>query len=141
MTDETERPDDRRDPDDRVLVRPVPQHTDPRGAVFEPLGAEALGHQRNAHVVLSEPGAVRGNHVHRRATEVLVVHGPALVRYREAGEVRDVDVPDAEVVSFTIPPGVPHAIVHTGSRQGLLVAFRDTAHDPDDPDTERVELL
>lgn len=124
-----------------VGVRRVEQHTDARGAVYEPLDPEALARQRNAHVVLTGPGHVRGNHLHRKSTEVLAVHGPARVRFRDAGGLRDVHVEPGDVVAFTIPPGVPHAILNTGTEPSLLVAFRDTAHDPEAPDTERVELL
>lgn len=124
-----------------VVIRRLDRHTDPRGEVFEPLDADALPAQRNVHVVLTKPGHVRGNHFHHQTTEVLVVRGPATVRLREDGRTRDVEVADAEVLSFTIPPGVAHAIVGTGSEPNLLVAFRDTPHDPGDPDTERVELL
>jgi UDP-2-acetamido-2,6-beta-L-arabino-hexul-4-ose reductase len=124
-----------------VTVRRIERHTDRRGEVFEPLGAAELAGQRNVHLVVTDPGHVRGNHVHRTSTEVLVIRGPARVRLREDDQTRDVDVPAATVLSFTVPPGVAHAIVGTGTEPNLLVAFRDTEHDPDDPDTERVELI
>lgn len=124
----------------RVHIERLEQHTDPRGSVFEPMGAAELAAQKNVHVVLTEPGAVRGNHLHRRSTETLVVRGPARLRYRAGGTARDVDVEAGDVVSFTFPPGVPHALVNTGTEPQLLVAFRDTEHDPADPDVERVEL-
>lgn len=125
----------------RVVVRRLERHADERGTVFEPLGPDDLPRQRNSHVVLTEPGCVRGNHVHDRGTEVLVVRGPARVRFRDAAGERDVDVAAGDVVSFTVPPGVPHAVLNTGAEPNLLVAFRDVAHDPHGRDTERVELL
>lgn len=125
----------------RVEIRRIEQHRDGRGAVFEPMGADNLGRQRNVHLVWTEPGCVRGNHVHRLGTEVLAVRGPARVRYREGSALRDVDVPSGEVVAFTIPPGVPHAILNTGAEPNLLVAFRDREHDPSAPDAEPVVLL
>jgi len=97
--------------------------------------------QRNVHVVLSEPGEVRGNHYHRLGTEVLVVRVPALVRFREVGELRDRRIPEGEIHRFVIPPGVPHAIRHEGTGQGLLVGFNSQAHDPENPDTFRELLL
>ena len=53
------------------------------GSVFEPLEPECLPSQRNIHVVVTEPGCVRGNHYHTRGTEVITVQGPALVRIRD----------------------------------------------------------
>jgi dTDP-4-dehydrorhamnose 3,5-epimerase-like enzyme len=126
---------------DPVRIEPIDPHSDARGVVFEPLTGTALAGQRNVHVVITEPGAVRGNHVHRRATETLVVRGPARVRYRFDGNVRDVDVAAGEVMAFTFPPGVAHAIRAEGRQANVLVAFRDTTHDRAEPDVEAVALL
>jgi UDP-2-acetamido-2,6-beta-L-arabino-hexul-4-ose reductase len=93
------------------------------------------------HVVVTEPGMVRGNHVHRLGTEVLVVVGGAEVRLAEGDEVRDYEVPEGMVQRFVIPAGVAHAVRHTGSGPGLLVSFSTREHDPAAPDTYRVELF
>jgi len=68
-----------------VVRKSFTVHHDARGAVFEPLTAIALAAQRNVHVVLTEPGQVRGNHYHTRSTEVATLYGPALVRLKESG--------------------------------------------------------
>lgn len=62
------------------------QARDARGVVFEPLASAQLGAQRNVHVVLSAPGAIRGNHFHRVLHEVTVVMGPARVAWRPAND-------------------------------------------------------
>lgn len=116
-------------------------HADARGFVFEPLLEREIAAQRNLHVVLSLPGAVRGNHMHGRRTEILAVVGPALVRYRENGELRDVTLGETEVVRFEFPPGVPHAIKNTGSRPQVILSFNDQPHDPASPDVTAVPLL
>lgn len=103
---------------------------DARGSVVEPLGGDAIAAQQNVHVVWTEPGFVRGNHYHERGTEVMTVWGPALVRLREAGVVRDVEVPGEAVFRFVIPPGVAHAVLNTGAAPNLIVAFNTVAHDP-----------
>lgn len=116
---------------------------DARGLVVEPLGPAELPHQRNAHLVLTAPGGVRGNHYHRLGTEVFVLIGPGLVRLRdgEAAEVRDVRVAPGEVVRFFIPPGVAHAIQNTGEQSLVLIAFSTQAHDPQAPDVVRDVLI
>jgi dTDP-4-dehydrorhamnose 3,5-epimerase-like enzyme len=116
-------------------------HTDARGVVFEPLAGDRIAQQRNAHVVISRPGVVRGNHCHLRGTETIAVAGPALVRIREDGKLRDIEVPDQEVYRFTLPPKVPHAIKNTGDRPNLLVAFNTCGHDPQLPDTVQDILI
>ena len=124
-----------------VTIEPLVCHRDNRGSVFEPLDPERLPSQRNVHVVVTEPGCVRGNHYHTRATEVLTVQGPALVRVRDEQGVQDTLIPEGAVTRFTIPPGMAHAIQNLGTRPTLLVAFRDRADDPADPDVVREVLL
>ena len=124
-----------------VLVDEIDCHGDARGVVFEPLAPDMLARQKNAHVVITHPGEVRGNHVHRHGTEMLAVMGPALVRFRESGERRDVTIPAGAVYRFCFPPGVPHAIRHSGPETGILVAFNTVEHDPAAPDTIEEVLI
>lgn len=124
-----------------VVRESVRVHRDRRGLVFEPLNGDELLAQSNVHVVITEPGAVRGNHRHLRGTEVLAVIGPALVRTRVEGVLRDTHVSAGEVVRFTFPPEVAHAIQNTGDRPQVLVSFNTAAHDPADPDVIRDVLI
>jgi dTDP-4-dehydrorhamnose 3,5-epimerase-like enzyme len=125
----------------RVEIQRLRVHADDRGAVFEPLEPELLTGWRNVHAVITEPGAIRGNHRHLRGTEVTAVLGRALVRYRAGERVEDVEVPDGEAWRFVFPAGVAHAFRNTGSRPFVLISFNTEAHDPARPDVERVELI
>ncbi|HEV7432742.1 MAG TPA: hypothetical protein VGN77_06830 [Steroidobacteraceae bacterium] len=125
----------------RVLITKLKVHSDARGAVFEPLEPRLLAGWRNVHAVMTEPGAVRGNHRHLRGTEVSSVLGTALVRYQEGGVIRDALVPANEVWRFQFPPGVAHAFKNTGERSFLIVSFNTELHDPAAPDAERVDLI
>ncbi len=125
----------------RVRIESVKTHRDARGALFEPLDDAALAAQRNVHVVLTQPQEVRGNHVHELATETTTVVGPCLVRLKESGAVRDVDVPAGETWRFTIPPGVVHAYRNTGAGTMVLVSFSTRLHDPNGSDTRREQIL
>lgn len=116
-------------------------HGDARGVIFEPLEPGLLSGWRNVHTVVTEPGAVRGNHRHVRGTEISAVLGPALVRYRTADGVREVHIPENECWRFTFPPGVAHAFKNTGTRPFVLVSFNTEEHDPARPDVERDELI
>ncbi|HEY2804395.1 MAG TPA: cupin domain-containing protein [Gemmatimonadales bacterium] len=115
--------------------------SDDRGYVFEPAGADDLPGQRNVHVVMTRPGAVRGNHVHARGTEILTVVGPALIRVRESGALRDVQVAPGAVMRCLFPPGVAHAVRNDGDEPQILVAFNTVEHDPAAPDVARDQLL
>jgi dTDP-4-dehydrorhamnose 3,5-epimerase-like enzyme len=109
--------------------------TDQRGFVFEPLSTGDFASQRNAHIVISLPGIVRGNHYHIKGRETITVLGPSLVRFREHGEIKDVVIPEKEAWRFVFPPGVSHAIKNLGKESNILIAFNTKEHDPVHPDT------
>ncbi|MGB6307379.1 MAG: hypothetical protein WBF89_06260 [Steroidobacteraceae bacterium] len=125
----------------RVVVQAMKTHRDARGSVFEPLTDSELGAQKNVHVVLTQPNEVRGNHMHRTAVETTSVVGPCLVRLKEAGTVRDLEVPAGETWRLTIPPGVVHAFRNTGDSMMVLVSFSTNLHDPSGSDTLRESIL
>jgi dTDP-4-dehydrorhamnose 3,5-epimerase-like enzyme len=124
-----------------VTIQAVKTHRDARGALFEPLTDAELQDQKNVHVVLTQPNEVRGNHVHRTAVETTSVVGPCLVRLKEQGTIRDIDVPAGEIMRLTIPPGVVHAFRNTGDSTMVLVSFSTNMHDPGGTDTEREPIL
>lgn len=124
-----------------TLIETLTTHRDTRGALFEPLNDAELATQKNVHVVLTLPNEVRGNHRHLAATETTCVVGPCLVRLKEAGSIRDVEVPAGEVRRFTIPPGVVHAYRNTGATVMVLVSFSTHPHDPAGADTRRETIL
>ena len=125
----------------RVAVQTVKTHRDARGSLFEPLSDAELAGQKNVHVVLTQPNEVRGNHVHQNAVEITSVAGPCLIRLKEEGEIRDLDVPAGEIWRLTIPPGVVHAFRNTGEGVMVLVSFSTQVHDPTGGDTRREQIL
>jgi len=109
--------------------------TDQRGFVFELLSTEEFALQRNAHIVISLPGVVRGNHYHMTGKETIAVLGPSLVRFRENEKIKDVVIPVKEAWRFVFSPGVSHAIKNLDQKANILVAFNTREHDPANPDT------
>jgi UDP-2-acetamido-2,6-beta-L-arabino-hexul-4-ose reductase len=105
------------------------------------MGADLLPKQRNAHLVLTEPGQVRGNHYHERGTEVTLVVGPALFRYRDGTTVRDVDLAAGEAYRITIQTGIAHAFRNPGPGLLILIGFNTEAHNPARPDVVRDVLI
>jgi len=124
-----------------VHIESVKTHRDVRGSLFEPLNEAELAEQKNVHVVLTGPNEVRGNHRHASAVEMTTVVGPCLVRLKEDGVIRDVEVPAGETWRFTIPPGVAHAYRNTGSEPMVLISFSTQIHDPNASDTIREQIL
>ena len=118
----------------RVLVERVDQKSDQRGSVWEPLDNTALGGQSNCHVVVTQPGGIRGNHFHKTGTEIATQRGPALVMYRDDSGTHTVKIEDGDVMRFVFPPHCAHAFQNNGTSPNLLVAFNTEAFDPESPD-------
>lgn len=117
-----------------VKIEQLKTHSDLRGYIFEPIAKDLIDAQKNIHVVISAPDAVRGNDYHLYGTETIVVVGPALLRFKEGNDIHDVEVPSRQVYKFVIPPKVAHAFKNTGKKDSLLVAFNTFAHDSKKPD-------
>jgi UDP-2-acetamido-2,6-beta-L-arabino-hexul-4-ose reductase len=125
-----------------VNIERLVVHADARGAVYEPLLPEQLPGQQNVHVVVTEPGQVRGNHYHTAGTELLTVLGPALVKWRDVSAANESPanaqhIASGEAYRFTIPAGVAHAILATGPEPMLIVAFNSELFDRERPDAVR----
>ena len=125
----------------KVNIDQIKTLSDLRGIIFEPIDNDKINSQKNIHVVISEPGAVRGNHYHLRGTETLAVVGPALIRFKEKDELRDLEVPSGQVYKFIIPPKVAHAIKNIGDKSSILVAFNTVEHNPQKPDQVQEIIL
>lgn len=117
-----------------VTIEKIDIKKDKRGSVFEPLTREEISEQRNVHLVLTEPGYVRGNHFHQKGKEILVVRGPALIKIRPRKGSEEIEIHEGEVIKLTVPPGVSHAVKNTGEETNFLIAFNTVVHDPENPD-------
>ena len=125
----------------KATIEEVPFPSDSRGLVIEPLEGDRLPGQRNMHVALTMPDAVRGNHYHEHGNEVSVVIGPALVRLREDGMIRDVSVPKGKAYRFLLPPLVSHAFLNNGAEPMLIMAFNTALFDRSHPDVIKDVLI
>lgn len=124
-----------------VTIERLRRASDVRGYVYEPLVAHELSAQQNVHVVITEPGAIRGNHFHPTGTEITAVSGPARVRIKQGESLQTHDIPEGETWRFTFPPGVVHAFENTGSAPLVIVSFNTLPHDPTNPNTVREVIL
>lgn len=107
----------------RIAIESMTYPTDHRGLVIEPIGPDAIPLQQNVHLALTEPGHIRGNHYHKQGSEIVVVLGPALVRYREEpeGAIHDLKIPQGQAYRLRIPrvsltPSKPRADSHGDHR-------------------------
>ncbi|MEX2586741.1 MAG: hypothetical protein WD602_01935 [Actinomycetota bacterium] len=113
---------------------------DERGSVHSlPAAAlDALSKVRNVHLTTLKPGYVRGNHVHSRQREVILITGPGSWEFyyvEEPGGPSEVTAFSGTVtVAVEVPPGIPHAIKNTGSSEIAVLSCTDLAYDPAAPD-------
>jgi dTDP-4-dehydrorhamnose 3,5-epimerase-like enzyme len=118
----------------KIKIDQLNSPSDLRGTVFEPIEKESISAQKNIHVVISKPGAIRGNHYHLYGTETIAVVGPALLRFKEGDDIYDFEIPTNQVYKLVIPPKIAHAIKNTGKKDNILVAFNTVAHNSKKPD-------
>lgn len=115
------------------------------GAFYLPADAlEWLGPVGEVHLVEARPGAVRGNHLHRRRREVIVVRatGPWELAWRPpGGDTARRTFREAGAWLLAVEPETPHAIRNLGEVDLVILSCSSGHHDPDDPDTEPVSLL
>jgi dTDP-4-dehydrorhamnose 3,5-epimerase-like enzyme len=99
----------------------------------------------NLHLGTVAPGAVRGNHLHRRTRELLLVHyrgdwepawsaGPT-------GSAQRRQFSGDGCLGIRIPPGIAHAVRNAGTRELTVVALTDAPYSREDPDVVRRSLL
>lgn len=111
-------------------------HRDARGSLFEVVRARST--DSASFVSTTVPGAVRGQHFHRRKVErFLVVDGEAEIRLRRVGTHEEV----AFHVSGAVPQAVDmptlwaHSLKNTGTTPLTTVFWTNELLDPGNPDT------
>lgn len=124
-----------------IHQEPLRMITDDRGVVFEPLSTDAFVAQKNAHIVISGPQVVRGNHYHLEGTETIAVMGPTLVRFKEKDQIEEVEISKGEAIRFVFRAGVAHAVKNLSDQPNILVAFNTVEHDPEHPNTKKEVLI
>lgn len=91
----------------------------------------------------SKPGAVRGNHYHKRKREIIcVVEGEAhiKVRNRETSEIKEYFVSGETPQTVEMPLNWAHSVKNIGKDKLLLLIWASEIFNPDDPDTNAEEV-
>lgn len=126
---------------DGVMVQPLREIADERGAVLHVLRADAPEFRSFGECYGSEvrPGVIKGWKRHSRQTQNLAVLAGRVrfVMYDERsdspthGEIAVVELgrPDA-YRRLTIPPGIWYGFACIGSQLSLIINCADTPHDP-----------
>lgn len=129
-----------------LVVVELDDHDDGRGGAFHlPHDAlEWLGPAAEMHLVTARRGAVRGNHLHERRRELILVRaaGPWELAWRPpGGDTARRTFREPGAVLLAVEPGTPHALRNLGDAELVIVSCSSGRWDPDHPDTRAVSLF
>lgn len=119
---------------------------DGRGDAFYLPGEalEWLGGVREVHLVAARPGKVRGNHLHRRRREVILVRarGPWELAWRPpGGDTARRGFEGSGAWLLAVEPETAHAVRNLGEAELVILSCSSGRPRGDDRDTEPVSLL
>jgi dTDP-4-dehydrorhamnose 3,5-epimerase-like enzyme len=120
---------------------------DARGSFLKVLMREHIGGSREfgeIYVTTAYPGHVRGNHLHRVATEwfcVVVGRGRLMTENLATGERREIILDAQNPHTVQVNPGIAHAVQNVGEGPMLLLAYADQPYDAAQPDEVRRILI
>ena len=130
-----------------LRITKLPDSGDQRGSSFQ-TGSDwltFLGSVVDAHLATILPGAVRGNHFHRRRKEVIgVLYSDGWQVAWDHGAESVVTVQKfsgSGVVLLEVDPGASHAIFNSGRAPLWIIGLSNGAWDPNSPDAFPRNLL
>lgn len=119
-----------------VLLTPF---VDSRGALKKVLQQSRLdANIREAYLLFTRQGAIRGNHYHRSTLEYFfVVQGIAAIALQGPGEdaPRVMELAAEDNLLLKVPPGVAHALKNKGEGLLIILALSTQEYSKEDPDT------
>lgn len=120
---------------------PLAVHADERGWLFETVRTLGGG---QSFVSVTGPGVTRGNHVHLRKCErIVVLSGRAKIVLRRLFDTTPVEllVCGGQPVAVDVPPGYVHALTNAGADDLVTLFWTNEFFDAADADTfpERAE--
>jgi UDP-2-acetamido-2,6-beta-L-arabino-hexul-4-ose reductase len=125
---------------DGVVVREAQYHADSRGWLLKAVPREFIGENSFGEIYLSgaKPGEVKGIHYHKETTEwfcIIMGEGTLNLEDIRTGEKMTLKMNRENKLSVEIPPYVAHAILNSGNKEMVLLAFANIPYDNDKPDT------
>lgn len=90
------------------------------------------------YLTVAKPGAVRGNHYHKRKTEwfcVIKGKGKLVLQDINSKEKEELIIGHDNMLTVKIPPNTFHKIENTFDEDMYIVAYIDEEFNPKDPDT------
>jgi dTDP-4-dehydrorhamnose 3,5-epimerase-like enzyme len=120
----------------KIRILELDNHGDARGFSFSPPqeALDFLGRIADMHLASTAPGAVRGNHYHKRKQEAIVfLPGAAWSFHWDEGEgtpTQHRNFGGSSAVLVLVSSGSSHAVRNDGSTPLWLVACSSEAYEP-----------
>lgn len=122
-----------------VELRELIKHEDERGLLVELLRGDEIKEEiKQIYFSISKPGAVRGNHYHKRKVEwFCVVKGKVkfVVEGIQKKDRREFILDDENLVVVKVPPYIIHSLKNVGNEDVHLIVVANEMFTPNDPDT------
>ncbi|RMF94774.1 MAG: hypothetical protein D6734_07005 [Candidatus Schekmanbacteria bacterium] len=129
-----------------IKIEKVEINRDERGFSVRPIDEEKLkeGKALNLHIVSMNPGAIRGNHYHKKQEEkIWIIGGPCLVaaKNKDTDETEETKIPPDNDTILTISPNITHAIKNISDKVAYLLCYSDYSSSDNENDVFRDELI
>ena len=129
----------------KAELKSIEKHTDERGWLVEILRDDEIQEAiKQIYFSTSKPGAIRGNHYHKRKVEWFsVVKGKAklVLEDNESKERKELILSEDNPAIVKITPHITHAIQNIGDDEMYLIVIVNEVFNPDDADTFFVNLI
>ncbi|MFC1568958.1 hypothetical protein ACFL4L_01870 [bacterium] len=123
------------------------EHTgDARGWLYQlqQESHEFIGEIREMHMASIKPGSIRGNHLHLRKKEMLVmmVEDTCQLYWKLPEKLEPkIETFNKGTIVIEIEPGTAHAIYNNGQKDLIINSYSDTPYSPETDDTEPIILI
>lgn len=115
------------------------KHLDDRGTLFEVLRDDKIKESINqVYFSISKPGAVRGNHYHKRKIEwfsVVEGKGTVILENKTLNQRKEIVLKGTDPAIVKINPDIIHTIQNTGKKDMYLIVISNEVFNPEDADT------
>jgi len=90
----------------------------------------------NIHIASIKPGEIRGNHLHKKQKEwILVFGGKGIFSWKEQEKIKEQEIESGSQFLFEVEPGCPHAMKNIDNKDIYLCAFTDNKYNFKNPDS------
>lgn len=120
------------------------EYSDVRGSLMENTVETIMLSSKHFFVSKSVPGAVRGNHFHKKKTEYfIVIKGKCLIIVEDiiSKERESFEVKDSDKIAILMEPNKAHALKNIGGTELILLALVNEKLDKKNPDTFPYDVI